>query len=134
LNIGEKISLYKERLGFKNYAEFSKAAGLQSDWLLETSKKTEVKFIDISNLIKLSRYLNITVDQLIKDDIQLSDIQSVEVKHIVECDDIGIVIDELITLLDSENIKMYGSELPKQSKEIGKASLDVVKTLIKQYL
>jgi hypothetical protein len=134
LNIGEKVSLYKERLGFKNYAEFSKAAGLQGDWLLEVSKKTELKLVDMNNLIKLSEYLRIPIDQLVKDDIQLPNIQNVELKYIQDCTDIGVLVDELIALLDSDNIKMYGSELPKQSKEIGKASLDVVKTLIKQYI
>lgn len=134
MDIGEKVSLYKERLGFKNYQLFGNAAGVSGSWLLDLSKKESVTFVDMGNLIKLCDYLSISIDQLVKDDIQLPISQITEIKHIVDCDDIGIALDELITLLDSDNIKMYGSELPKQSKEIGKASLDVVKTLMKQYL
>lgn len=135
MNIGEKISLYKDKLGFKNYQDFGKAVGVNGSWLLELSKKTEVSFIDLNNLLKICRYLGITIDQLVNDDHIVLSNKTIEVTNInANCDDIGVIIDEIEELLSKEGIKIDGMLMNEKSKEICKHSLEVVKTLTRQHL
>lgn len=132
MNIGEKISLYKERLKFRNFQEFGKAAGVNGSWLLELSKKDKVSFIDANNLKQLCKYLHISTDQLLKDDEELSS-KSFDIENIDDTD-ISVKIKEIIELLDKDDVKIDGQLFNNQAKEVGKESLQVVKQLIKQYL
>lgn len=137
MNIGGKIALYKDKLGHKNYAEFGKAAGLNGNWINDLSKREEIKQInDMSSLIKLCRYLDITIDQLvINDDAKVDEFNTVEINNIDNnCDDIGTLINETIIFLDKQPIKMDGMLLNNEAKQTCKDALMVVKTLTKQYL
>lgn len=137
MNVGEKISLYKEKLGFKTFNEFGRAAGISGSWIGDISKKEEIKQVnDMNNVIKLCKYLGITIDQLvINDDSNIKNFESVGLTNInSNCEDIGIIINEMISLLNKPNIKMDGSLLNDKSKQMCKNALDVVKTLIRQQL
>jgi hypothetical protein len=136
LNIGEKISLYKERLRFNNYQEFGKVVGVSGDWLLALSKKDDIKSFDKENTLKLCNYLKITTDQLIKDDEDIENIKKVEKIDNInkECYDIGIIIDEIKMHLNKDDIKIDGIQLNNKAKQICKDALDVVKIITKQYL
>lgn len=137
MNIGEKISIYKERLGFKNYGEFGKAVGIPGNWVNELSKKEEIKQInDMGYLIKLCDYLGIAINQLIiNDNGKIDDYESIDITNInEECDDIGILINKIVTLLDKPNIKMDGMLLNNKAKQICKDALEVVKALTRQHL
>jgi len=135
MNIGEKVSLYKEKLKLNNYQDFGRVAGVSGSWLNELSKKTEVKLIDMGQLVKLCDYLGISVDQLVKDEGEQLNIPiETGIAYISECDDIGIILSELVTLLDRDNIKLDGMLLNSDAKQICKDSFDVVKILAKQYL
>jgi len=133
MNIGEKITSYKEKLGFRDYKEFSSAAGVSNSWLLELSKKTEVLTIDINNLIKLCDYLNVDIQQLIKDD-DVEEINSVSIDHITDCNDIGILLKELATLANQTELKMDGVVMNARARAIFKDSLYAVTQLTKQHL
>ena len=135
MNIGEKITSYKEKLNFRDYKEFSMAAGVNNSWLLELSKKSDIQMIDIHNLVKLSDYLNIDIRQLVIDDeVVETDIMD-QIKYIDEsCDDISTLINELILLMDKDNIKIDGCLLTDGAKLICKDALKVVKDLTKQHL
>jgi hypothetical protein len=129
MNIGERISLYKERLGFRNYAEFSKAVGLKNDWLLETSKKSEIKVVDIGNLIKLSEYLQISIDELVKDDTPVEEITTIDNEKISD------KLKEIIFILDNEDeVRLDGQLLNDKAKQVFKDGLEVCKQLTRQYL
>lgn len=138
MNIGEKITQYKDKLGFKNYQEFGKAAGVSGDWLLNLSKQDEIKLIDMNNLIRLCNYLGVTIDQLVKDDENKVDIEIDQNNANVTSDtnnaDIGNLIDEMSILLDNKVIKLNGILLNDKAKQICKDSLEVVKILTRQYL
>lgn len=137
LNIGEKVSLYKEKLEFKNYQDFARVVGVNGSWLLDLSKKNDISYIDINNLLKLCEYLGVTVDSFIKDDIvdseKSKDIGSIS-NNLGGYDDIGILIDELNVLLEKDSVKLNGLLMNEKSKRICKDSLSVVKTLSRQYL
>jgi transcriptional regulator with XRE-family HTH domain len=142
LNIGEKISLYKERSGVNSYREFGDKIGVSERWIRELTKiKTikEIKLIDINNLMIFCDYLGITIKQLFKNDEDtentLDNKQIINIDNIDDkCYDVGIVIDEMKILLDKDEIKMNGIKLNSKAKQICKDSLDVVKTLVRQYL
>lgn len=136
MNVGERVCLYKEKLGHKNYQDFGRAANVSGDWVNELSKKTEIKVTDMGNVINLARYLGITIDQLvINDDSELNQFQDVDITNIPDsCDDIGVLLNELSTLVTKENIKMDGILMDERSKQIFKDSLYVTKTLTKQHL
>lgn len=86
MTIGEKITLLKESARFKNYQDFGKAVGLSGDWLLDLSKKQEVSTIDITRLIKIADYFNVTLDWLLKDN---DNDYIIDVKKDLAEDDIG---------------------------------------------
>ena len=135
MNIGEKITSYKEKLGFKNYQDFSKAAGLSGEWLLEASKKQELKVVDVNNLIKICGYLGVTIEQLIVDDNSINISEGNATENITDPDDIGTLLNELVdSLSNKEGCKLDGVLMNNKSKEICKDSLEVVRILIKQHL
>jgi len=92
--------------------------------------------IDINNLIKLCDYFNIEIGQLIKDEDADANINQVsERMHIdKECNDIGVIFDEIPLMLNQDVAKINGILLNDKSKQICKDGLEVLKMLIKQYL
>ena len=135
MNIGEKITSYKEKLGFKNYQDFSKAAGLSGEWLLEASKKQELKVVDVNNLIKICGYLGVTIEQLIVDDNSMNISEGNTTGNITDPDDIGYLLNKMVVCLDNkEGCKLDGVLMNDKCREICKDSLGVVRTLVKQHL
>lgn len=137
MNVGEKISLFKERLGFRNFQEFGKAVGVSGDWINELSKKTEIKITDVSNLYMLCKSLDISIEQLIKNDEEKQLVETVDVKNInitTECNDINVVINEVVNLLEKEDITIEGKLLNNHAKQIFRDSLKVAIMLTKQNL
>ena len=135
MNVGEKICLYKERLNFRDYQEFGRAVGISGNWINETSKKSEIKQInDLGYLVKLCKFLGITIDEFLKDDkIETDELNEIDIVD-VNSEDIGVLINNMIVLLGRDGIKIDGMLMSDKSKEICVDSLAVVKTLVKQHL
>ena len=135
MNVGEKIKLYKERLAFKDYQEFGRAVGISGNWINETSKKSEIKQVnDLGYLVKLCKFLGITIDEFLRDDkIETGELNEIDIIDI-NSEDIGILLNNMIILLGKEGVKIDGMLMNDKSKEICKDSLAVVKTLVKQHL
>lgn len=131
MNIGQKISLLKDRMGFKNYSEFGKAIGLPGDWLLELSKKDCIQTVDITRLLRIADYFNITLDELLRDS---------EGNYLVESRqkrseyDIGDMLDTVQSKLKEEGAEYYGVAMKEEVTGLAIDSIDVVKQLIKQNL
>jgi len=132
VNVGEKICLYKERLGHKNYQDFGRAADVSGDWINELSKKSEIKVTDMNNIIKICAYLGISIDQLVKDNESLKE----EIPEVIDVnsEDISILINNMILLLRKEGTKMDNVTMNGKSKEVCIDALNVVRTLVKQHL
>ena len=135
MNVGEKICLYKERLNFRDYQEFGRAVGISGNWINETSKKSEIKQInDLGYLVKLCKFLGITIDEFLRDDkIETDELNEIDIID-VNSEDIGILLNNMIILLGKEGTKIDGMLMSDKSKEICIDSLNVVKTLVKQHL
>ena len=132
MNVGEKICLYKERLGHKNYQDFGRAADVSGDWINELSKKSEIKVTDMNNIIKICEYLGISIDQLVKDNESLKE---ESIKNIdINSEDIGVLLNNMILLLRKEGTKMDNVTMNEKSKEVCIDALNVVRTLVKQHL
>ena len=133
LNIGEKITQYKEKLNHSNFQEFGRAANCSGDWIKELSKKTEIKFTDMNNVINLCKYLGIQIEQLVVNDEDVPNNTTTE--NITDPDDIGFLLNELVVWLDNkEGLKLDGVLMNDKCREICKDSLGVVRTLVKQHL
>ena len=135
MNVGEKIKLYKERLAFKDYQEFGRTVGISGNWINETSKKSEIKQVnDLGYLVKLCKFLGITIDEFLRDDkIETGELNEIDIIDI-NSEDIGILLNNMIILLGKEGVKIDGMLMNDKSKEICIDSLAVVKTLVKQHL
>jgi len=132
MNVGEKICLYKERLGHKNYQDFGRAADVSGDWINELSKKSEIKVTDMNNIIKICAYLGISIDQLVKDNESLKE-ENVEVVDL-NSEDIGVLLNNMILLLRKGGTKMDNVVMNEKSKEVCIDTLGVVRILVKQHL
>lgn len=135
MTIGEKITLLKESAGFKNYQEFGKVVGLSGDWLLDLSKKQDITTIDITRLIKIADYFNVTLDWLLKDS---DDNYVIDVKKDLAEDDIGIMLnkiqDKIQDKISEGNAKFYGYSMNNEVSKLANDAIDIVKKLIKQNL
>jgi len=131
MNIGEKVLMLKESLGFKNFAEYGKAVGLPGDWLLQLSKKDNVTTIDITRLIKLANYHNINLDELLKDDVKE---YIVDIKKDLPDDDIAKIIENIQIKLDNGEVYFNGLIINSDCKSIINDSLEILKGLIKNNL
>jgi len=129
--IGEKIALLKESAGFKNYQEFGKAVGLSGDWLLDLSKKQDVSTIDITRLIKIADYFNVSLDWLLKDN---DNNYVIDVKKDLAEDDIGVMIDNIKDKISEGNAKFYGYFMNNEVSKLANDAIDIIKKLIKQNL
>lgn len=130
MNIGQKIqTLFKSR-GFRNYQEFGKAVGLSGDWLIDLSKKETISTVDITRLLKLSDYFNVSLDWLLKDNEEWV----VDIKGDFPNDDIGIMFDGIVNKLSDKDNKFYGCNMNKESILLTKDAINEVKKLIKENL
>jgi len=133
MNVGEKVFLFKERLNHKYFADFARAANVPPAWINEIKDKEEIKQIsDMTYLINLCSYLGMTIDDFLRND----DILKEEISEVIDLnsEDIGVLINNMIALLQKEGIRMNNVAMNDKSKEICIDSLNVVKTLVKQHL
>ena len=131
MTIGEKIALLKESAGFKNYQEFGKAVGLSGDWLNDLSKKQDVSTIDITRLIKIADYFNVSLDWLLKDN---DNNYVIDIKKDLAEDDIGIMLDNVQNKINEGNTKFYGYSMNNKVSKLANDAIDIIKKLIKQNL
>jgi len=133
MNVGEKVFLFKERLNHKYFADFARAANVPPAWLNEIKDKEEIKQIsDMSYLINICSYLGMTIDDFLRND----DVIKEEIPEVIDLnsEDIGILINNVIILLQKEGVKMNNINMNDKSREVCKDALNVVRTLVKQHL
>jgi transcriptional regulator with XRE-family HTH domain len=130
LNIGKKIQTLRESMGFKNYQEFGKAIGLPGDWLQELSKRDSITNIDITRLIKIADYFNISVDWLLQDTTE----QSVNIGEGLPDDDIGKMLDNIQKQLESGANKFNGYIMNNEVIKLSIDAIDEIKKIIKENL
>lgn len=133
MNIGQKINKLFERSGYKNYADWGKAMGLPGDWLLDMKKRDTVKTIDITRLITIAEYNQITIDELLKDN---DGNYVVDMQSDLADNDIYKMLNQIQERLQlqEDDIKFNGFAINKESKEIVFDAIDVLKGLIKSNL
>jgi uncharacterized protein YpuA (DUF1002 family) len=127
MNIGQKINQLFERSGYKNYADWGKAMGLPGDWLLDLKKKDTIKTVDITRLITIAEYNQITLDELLKDN---NDNYILDINSGMEDNDIYKLLGQIQTQLEENEVKFNGFIMNKESKEITYDVIDVLKGLI----
>ena len=131
MNIGQKINLLFERSGYKNYADWGKAMGLPGDWLLDMKKKETIKTVDITRLIVIAEYNQITLDELLKDDNGNFVIDN---KEDLADNDICRMLDQIQTELQNDDVRFNGLAMSKDCKDIALNTIDVIKGLIRSNL
>ena len=99
--------------------------------MLDLSKKQNVSTIDITRLIKIADYFNITLDWLLKDN---DNNYIIDVKKDLAEDDIGIMLDNIQNKINEGNAKFYGYFMGNEASKLANDAIDVVKKLIKQNL
>jgi len=134
LNVGEKITLYKERSEFKNYADFAKAAGVSSSWLLDISKKESLALVDANSLVNLCGYLGISVQQLVVNDDEDQQVLADSATTDVDSNDIGVLLNKMIVLLSQDDCKLSGVIMNGKARQVCKDALEVSYVLVKQHL
>jgi transcriptional regulator with XRE-family HTH domain len=127
LTVGQKIAAYKENLGFKNYAEFGKAAGLSGDWLNDLSKKDTLQTVDITRLIKLTEYLNITLDDLLKDNNECIIDTPVDLPE----NDIYKLLIDIQNRLQDDGNTFNGTAMNDITVKLVSDSIDIIYKLVK---
>lgn len=133
MNIGKKINTLFERSGYKSYADWGKAMGLPGDWLLDMKKRDTIKTIDITRLITIAEYNQITLDELLKDN---DGNYVVDMQSDLADNDIYKMLNQIQERLQlqEDDIKFNGFAINKESKEIVFDAIDVLKGLIKSNL
>lgn len=131
MNIGQKINLLFEHSGFKNYADWGKAMGLPSDWLLDLKRKEFVKTIDVTRLITIAKFNQITIDELLKDD---EENYIIGVKSDLQDNDIYKVLNQIQIELQKEDIKFNGYAMSSECRRITYDAIDVLKGLVQSNL
>lgn len=131
MNIGKKINVLFERSGYKNYTDWGKAMGLPGDWLLDMKKKDTIKTVDITRLIVIAQYNQITLDELLKDD---TDNYIIDINDNLEDNDIGNMLNQIQLQLQGDKVKFNGFLMNENSKEIAIDAINVLKGLIQSML
>jgi hypothetical protein len=131
MNIGQKINILFERSGYKNYADWGKAMGLPGDWLLDMKKKETIKTVDITRLIIIAEYNQITIDELLKDD---NGNYVIDMKSDLEDNDICSMLYQIQTEFQKDEVKFNGFVMSKDCKEIAFDAIEVLKGLIRSNL
>jgi len=138
MNIGEKIANYKDKLEFPHYAGFAKACGVTDSFLLGISKKQgieELTAINIENLKKVTDFLGITIDELLRTDTSVFEIHKTEeIKYLNDCNDVGTIITELQTIIKKKDTKIDGIPMNLNSKQVFVDILDILRIMTKQKL
>ena len=134
MNIGQKINLLFERSGYKNYADWGKAMGLPGDWLLDMKKKETIKTVDVTRLITIAEFNQITLDELLKDD---TGNYIIDTKNDLEDNDILKMLVKIQNQLqenEENEVKFNGFAMSKESIEITYDAIDILKGLIRDSL
>lgn len=131
MNIGEKINLLYERSGYKNYADWGKAMGLPGDWLLDMKKKETIKTVDITRLIIIAEYNQITLDELLKDN---DGNYVIDMQSELEDNDVYRMLNQIQLELQKSNSKFNGCLMNRNCIEITYDAIDILKGLIKNNL
>lgn len=132
MNIGEKIVLLKENMGFKNWAEFGKFVGLSGEWIKDSlSKKSTITTVDITRLIKIASKFNVTLDWLVSDDDKDLDLNATQN---LALDDIGLLLNNIKETVNNGNAKFYGTVMNEVVSKLTVDSIDIIKKLIQQNL
>jgi len=131
MKYGEKIIKLRESLGVKRWTEYGEIVGVPGGWLADQSKKESVQIVDISRLIKIVEYHHISLDYLLKDDIQESAI--VKNDNLLE-NDIIVMIDGIQEQLKEKDVCFNGYTMNKECKNITSDSLEILKEFIKSNL
>jgi hypothetical protein len=132
MNFGEKIELLFVRSGCKDYQVWGKAMGFKDgNWLLDMKKKDTVNLVDITRLIVVADYHNITLDQLLKDN---EDNWIVDVNSNLQDNDICIMFDNIVKELEVDTPKFNGYTLSDDNTKMVKTTIEIIKGLIKSRL
>ncbi len=131
MNIGQKINLLFERSGYKNFADWGKAMGIPGDWLLDMKKKETIKTVDITRLIIIAEYNQITIDELLKDN---DGYYVIDMQSDLPDNDIYNMLNQIQTELQKDNVKFNGCPMNKDCKDITNDTIDVLRGLIKSNL
>jgi hypothetical protein len=131
MNIGQKINQLFERSGYKNYADWGKAMGLPGDWLLDLKKKDTIKTVDITRLIIIAEYNQITLDELLKDK---NGNYVIDMMTDLADNDICKMLNEIQNEIQKTEVKFNGFILNKNGKEVAYDVIDVIKGLIRSNL
>lgn len=92
MNYGEKLTKLKDSTGIKHWTKYGETIGVPGEWLAEQAKKDSVQTIDISRLVKIVEYHQISLDYLLKDDTEES---SINKNDNLEDDDILVMIENI---------------------------------------
>jgi len=131
MNIGQKINLLFDRSGYKNYADWGKAMGLPGDWLLDMKKKETIKTVDITRLITIAEYNQITIDELLKDN---DGNYIIDMESELSDNDIYRMLNQIQAELQNDDIKFNGFAMNNNCKNMTIDTIDVIKGLIKSNL
>jgi hypothetical protein len=105
--------------------------GVPGDWLLDLKKKDVIKFIDITRLIVIADYNQVTLDWLVMDD---NGNFVVDTKNDLPDNDINIMLNKVQIELQESEVKFNGFTINKDCKDIANDAIDVLKGLIKNNL
>lgn len=125
MTIGEKVTLLKDRLGFKDFQAFGKWTGINGSWLLDQSKKTELITANIDLYKKLAIACNISLDWLLLDDISECVIPVTN----LDSNDLLYKLNEIQQGISTETT-FNGIQLNDKQKELVVDGVDVLKQLI----
>ncbi len=131
MNIGQKINTLFERSEYKNYADWGKAMGLPGDWLLDMKKRDTIKTIDITRLITITEYNQITIDELLKDN---NGNYIIDMQSDLADNDVYMMLNQIEMQLQENDVKFNGFAINKDCKEITIDAIEVLKGLIKNNL
>ena len=131
MNIGQKINTLFEKSGYKNYADWGKAMNLPGDWLNDMKKKETVKVVDITRLITIAEYNQITVDELLKNS---NGNYIIDIKRDLPDNDIVKMLDQVQIQLQQDEVKFNGFTMNEACREISFDAIDVLTGLIKSNL
>jgi len=131
MNYGEKLTKLKDSLGIKHWTKYGEIVSVPGGWLADQSKKESVQIVDIPRLIKIVEYHHISLDYLLKDNIEESAI--VRNDNLLE-NDIIVMIDNIQKQLNEKNVCFNGYTMNKECKNITSDSLEILKEFIKSNL
>jgi hypothetical protein len=131
MRYGEKLTKLKDSTPFKHWTKYGEAIGVPGEWLAEQAKKETAQTADISRLIKVVEYHQVSLDYLLRKDEGNYTVDNVN--DLTE-NDIGNMIDNIIEQLKNDEVKFYGYDMNKECIEVSKDGLEVLKGLIKNNL